>query len=342
MRSRTRGLSRYLMVVIILASGMTMGFQSAYVSREFDPPLFINLDFPSAITIPSNFPEPQGEFTSMAIPLKRAGRLLLIEAVVDGIEGNLIFDTGAIGLVLNRTYFRNRVLMEGEHSMGITGSAGNLGCVIAEKLQIGDLYYENVKADVSELGHIENRRGIKVIGLFGFGMIRELETVIDVAHNELYLYRIDRRGERVAETESSLKPDRIQKIDPWYPVLVLKGKVGGKSLSFCLDTGAKTNAITIHAPKDALNTIQITRRSDLQGAGNGKSEVLYGTMNDFQFEGYPMKGMETIIVNLDPLNEAYGTKIDGMLGFNFLEQGIVTINLVKKQFGIRYHNTNES
>jgi hypothetical protein len=52
-------------------------------------------------------------------------------------------------------------------------------------------------------------------------------------------------------------------------------------------------------------------------------------MNDFQFEGYPMKGMETIIVNLDPLNEAYGTKIDGMLGFNFLEQGIVTINLVK-------------
>jgi predicted aspartyl protease len=149
-----------------------------------------------------------------AIPLKRAGRLLLIEAVIDGIEGNLIFDTGATGLVLNRTYFRNRVLMEGEHSMGITGSAGNLGCVIAEKLQIGDLYYENVKADVSELGHIENRRGIKVIGLLGFGMIRELETVIDVAHNELYLYRIDRRGERVAEQNHPLSLTAYRRLIP--------------------------------------------------------------------------------------------------------------------------------
>ena len=32
--------------------------------------------------------------------------------------------------------------------------------------------------------------------------------------------------------------------------------------------------------------------------------------------------METIVTNLDDLSEAYGTRIDGMLGYSFLEQGI--------------------
>ncbi len=47
-----------------------------------------------------------GSLSSIVIPLKQAGRLFLIEARIDDQEGNLIFDTGATGLVLNRTYFR--------------------------------------------------------------------------------------------------------------------------------------------------------------------------------------------------------------------------------------------
>ncbi len=46
--------------------------------------------------------------------------------------------------------------------------------------------------------------------------------------------------------------------------------------------------------------------------------------------------METIVTNLRSLNEAYDTTIDGMLGYNFLEQGVITINFVKKQFGIQF------
>jgi len=56
--------------------------------------------------------EPLGDFQSITIPLKRAGRLFLIEAQVDGQIGNLVFDTGASGLVLNRTYFRKYVTEE--------------------------------------------------------------------------------------------------------------------------------------------------------------------------------------------------------------------------------------
>jgi hypothetical protein len=41
----------------------------------------------------------------LTIPLKSAGRLFMIEAIIDNQSGNLIFDSGATGLVMNRTYF---------------------------------------------------------------------------------------------------------------------------------------------------------------------------------------------------------------------------------------------
>jgi len=85
-----------------------------------------------------------------------------------------------------------------------------------------------------------------------------------------------------------------------------------------------------------MNTISITHRSGLRGAGQATNEVLFGTMNDFKLEKKSLNGMQTIIANLDALSEVYGVAIDGMLGFSFLEKGTITINLVKKQFGIRF------
>jgi hypothetical protein len=35
----------------------------------------------------------------------RSGRLFLVDAVIDGVSGNLVFDTGASGLVLNRNIY---------------------------------------------------------------------------------------------------------------------------------------------------------------------------------------------------------------------------------------------
>jgi hypothetical protein len=59
-------------------------------------------------------------------------------------------------------------------------------------------------------------------------------------------------------------------------------------------------------------------------------------MNDFTIGNKKFPVMEMIVTNLDPLSESYGTKTDGMLGYDFLRQGIVCINFVSKQFGIRF------
>src|SRR5678809_194712 len=44
---------------------------------------------------------------SCVIPFNRVGNLIVLKAKADTTEGNFILDTGAPGLVLNLTYFRN-------------------------------------------------------------------------------------------------------------------------------------------------------------------------------------------------------------------------------------------
>lgn len=274
--------------------------------------------------------DPLGDFLSVTIPLKRAGRLFLIEATIDGQIGNLVFDTGATGLVLNKTYFRKYTGYEKPPAGGsIMGAFDKVLRVPIKRVDIAGLYYENINADLADLGHIENRRGVKIIGLFGLNMIDNFEVIFDARNNQLHLLRIDRQGNRLETRPSEFRFEFTQKVEYRNNIMLIQGKVGEKMLSFCLDTGAETNVIDSHLPKKVMSTIQVNRRSTLQGAGAGNIEVLYGTMNEFRFGEKHFGIMETIITSLEKMSEAYGCTIDGMLGYDFWSKGVFCINFGK-------------
>lgn len=303
------------------------------VKEENSDLLFVSV-FSSAVeTYASIFPS---NTDSVIIPLKKAGRLFLIDAKVEDQVGNLVFDTGASGLVLNNTYFRDHVRTGSVNTGGITGAVGKVERIAVEKIEFGELTWEKLHADLVNLGHIENRRGVKILGLVGFSMMKNLEIVIDAQNSELRLYKLDKSGNRFSLTNSVLKTDHTQKIEGNSNILFLKGSIAGKTLNFCFDTGAETNTISSEANKNILSTLTITRRMELKGAGSAKSEVLFGRMNDFTIGEKQITGMETIVTSLFAMSEAYNTRIDGMLGYSFLEQGTVSINFVKKQFGIQF------
>src|SRR5690242_9151111 len=65
---------------------------------------------------------------SCIIPFNRIGNLIVVKAKVDTVEGNFILDTGAPGLVLNLTYFRDypiTALHDGEQT-SIAGSTESI------------------------------------------------------------------------------------------------------------------------------------------------------------------------------------------------------------------------
>ena len=72
------------------------------------------------------------------------------------------------------------------------------------------------------------------------------------------------------------------------------------------------------------------------GANSETTDVLYGVMNDFSFGNRKYEDMQTVITNISSLEDAYGVRFSGVLGYEFLEKGIICINLRKGELGIRY------
>jgi len=275
--------------------------------------------------------QPLGDFQSITIPLKRAGRLFLIEAKIDDQVGNLIFDTGATGLVLNKTYFRKYAGIEKAAGGGITGASEKISRIVVKRIDISGLYYVDISADLTDLGHIENRRGFKILGLFGLNMIHNFEVVFDANRNELQLNRVDKKGNRLSGLTSELKYDFTQNMETNDNILLVKGKIGDKILNFCLDTGAESNVISSSVSKKVMGTIQINRRLGMGGAGAATVEVLYGTMKEFEFGNHQFGNMETAVTSLCDINDAYGCTIDGLLGYDFWQKGIFCFNFRKNE-----------
>lgn len=297
-----------------------------------------NLAFPSP-PFPVSYTA-EGDFRSLVIPVKRAGNLILMDAIVDSLPGNLILDTGASGMVLNGIYFRDNSFAVGRSAGGVTGTTGELRKANISHLQISEMYFEDITADVTDLGHIENARNVKILGLLGLNMFSELEVVIDLAGGVMELHRLDRDGERIDIQSKRPRFDLDIPVRYNRNILFMEGEISGKRLTFCLDSGAESNVLHSMLPGKVLNTVSINRRSSLRGVGSASVEVLFGVMNEFFVGEHAFPGMQTIVTNLSAMSNAYGIQIDGMLGCDFLDKGIFFINLEKKELGICFNKEN--
>ena len=275
------------------------------------------------------------DFQTLVIPIKRIQNLIIIEARIDTTIGNFILDTGSPILVLNKTYFRKGW----DANLSAANAGGTITPVMRTKVDdfaIRELYFENLPADLNDLGHIENHRGIKILGLLGVSLFTSFEMVIDVHKSVLYLHKLDKNGvvpenQRIVKSEPTLTvPFKLTRNTITVDVVV-----AGKKLVFCVDTGAEANALSNRLPDKVLKVFRVSKRMVLVGTGGVQTEVLLGTIDDIVIGGRSFKNMHAAITRLDNLGEAYGRTIDGMLGSNFLVKGIISINFVTKE--LRMH-----
>ncbi len=280
-------------------------------------------------------------FDSLTIPIKRVGNLILIETVIDGQSGNLIFDSGSVSeLVLNKTYFRNYKKRGSYSTTGINGAIQDVEIIIVDSLNIAEMIFEKKYVEITDLSQIENRCDVKILGFFGLKLINNFEIVIDIYNNELQLFSLNRKGNRINSIDYNEKYDYSQEIEILNNVIFIRAEIAGKKQRFCFDTAAEKNIISHIASKKTISSITITGRARLIDAGSRNKEVLYGKMNDFMFGEKQIKNMEALIADISALNNIYETFISGVLGYDFLIQGKFFINTVKKNIGIIFYKEN--
>ena len=283
-------------------------------------------------------PIPQGEFDELFIPLKRVQNLFLVEARVDSLIGNFILDTGAPHLVLNKTYFTEGRKAEGEGvSYGITGGGNTILNTTIDSLIITDMFYTNVDADIVNLGHLEDARGVKILGLLGASLFKEVEMEIDYRNNLLILYKLDKEGNRIVGNERTQLPDVDMSIDITNDIIFMDVVAAEKKLRFCLDTGAERNVISNTLSNKIIKHFQLTTPGGLTGSNGNSQLILNGQMDSVIIGGKSFVAMPFILTNLNYLQLVYDTNINGILGYDYLSKGIVTINHKKKRLTMYFY-----
>jgi hypothetical protein len=286
-----------------------------------------------------NYPIVTSDSPSCVIPFSRVGNLIVIRAKADTTEGNFILDTGAPKLILNMTYFRNYSSTSDaiEESGGITGSTSISSPTMVAGFSFGPIKYFQVEADRINLGHLENTRGIKILGLMGMQLFKRFEMIIDYEKSLIYLHLITKKETRDYKSEA-LKDTSLYNefpIEVKDDKLYTFGEMAGKKLTFIIDTGAEANVLDSRLPNKIFENVTITRRLTLTGSGNTKVDALSGNMSNMKMGNKNVATLPVLVTNLEKMCKAYNDQcLDGMLGFDFLSLHKIGFNFVSRKMYI--------
>ena len=273
--------------------------------------------------------------STLALPFTRAGNLILVKGRADTTEGNFILDSGAPNLVLNITYFRDYPITqnpEGEQT-GITGSGGAISRTQVKSFHLGHLKYSRLEADLANLGHIENSKNIRILGLLGMELFKQCELIFDFEKNLILLHRMTRKEASTYKNPLLADPSTYTEIPiEWMDNRILTTvELGGKKLKFVIDCAAEANVLDSRLPNQIFELVSITGRIQLGGSGGSKIEALKGDLKGFEIGGQSIATLPVLITNLEKTCFAYAGCIDGILGFDFLALHKVGFNFVTRK-----------
>jgi hypothetical protein len=262
----------------------------------------------------------------------------VLKAKADTIEGNFILDTGAPGLVLNLTYFRDypiTALHDGEQTT-ISGSSSGIQKTTIKELSFGTMQYFRMEADVTNLGQIENAKGIKVLGLLGVELFKQCEMIIDFEKSLIYLHRIIKKeaSSYIHEFLKDTSAYRTLPIDLKDNRIITTTEMEGKKLKLAIDCAAESSILDSRLPNKIFENITITRRVKLAGPGDKKVDAFYGSLNKMTIAGLDISNLPVTITNLEYTCFSFGGCVDGVLGFDFLSLHKIGFNFVNRKMYI--------
>lgn len=256
---------------------------------------------------------------------------MVVEGALFGKTGNFIIDTGSENLILNQVHFNTNLKLGSKQVSGVLGNAGVLANKNVSDFQLKEILVSKINADVVNLSNIEKSKNFRLLGIIGYRVLKNYEVFIDLHLNQLTLWKIDKRGEKLEhrkflEQISDSIPFTLKK-----HTIVLNSSIENKKMKLGLDSGAEYNQINKRWAKKLNNNFNGFRRMFVLGVGNKKSEVLVGKLEKVVLnDRIYLEWMNTILIDFNGMYEAYGTMLDGVLGYEFFRQKRTIINYKKR------------
>lgn len=262
------------------------------------------------------------------IPFTLVGKMILVKATIDGVEGNFILDTGIRNIVLNSRYFKGSPI--DRQFYGINGEVGEMQAGYFQ-LQMASLHWKGVYAEIISLQHIERLKGKRIHGLIGGHLFRNYALWLDYIEQKMWLQKAPQSW--ATEFFSADDPSIIEaqgfKYKGGSPCISID--IGGSPYLFSLDTGAESNILDTRFKVSLSPYYNIDSQTVLYSFRKESSEASYTRLYSLQMGKLRCRPMRTSFLNLSEWNRVTtGPKVDGILGYEFLHQFKVCIHFKKR------------
>jgi len=249
--------------------------------------------------------------------------LILLPVFIDG-RGpySFVLDTGATSTVVSNELADALTLPREEKQDG-RGAAGKMTLVKSQlpSITVGHETLESLPVSVTDLSFLGRAMGAQVDGALGHSYLRHFAMTLDYATNALMLRR------PVGGTERALDEREIAFRWPNAedPLVVVPAFVNEKGpYDFAVDTGASSTLISLElAAEFGLATEKISQLT----AGGGNGTVSRVQLSSLVVGAARQQNLAAAASDfLTKLNAELGSKLQGIVGYDFLRHYRVTLD----------------
>ncbi len=196
-------------------------------------------------------------------------------------------------------------------------------------MTIGSAQQENVQVAITnEIQRIGAAVQSRVDGVVGFAFLKEFVLLIDYRDGTLRLALPPEDGNGDGNPSGSCISFKLASASK--PLILVPATVNGQGpFQFALDTGASRTMLSIELARKLA--IETTDDSPVTGGG-GQIKILAGKVSSLAVGG---AGLRDHAIGagefLNMLSKAVGAQLDGIIGYNFLNQFKVTINYARSR-----------
>ena len=282
-----------------------------------------------------SWPAVENELTThYTVPIYKLHKLILIKGEADGTSGYFIFDTGAPCLVLNETHFKDYHTDPTRQATGVNGIIRDVRIRSVANLKLKELSFKHQMADVMDLSHIERKRNVKILGLLGINLFKGEELEIDLQHQVLRIFRIDQNGTRLHK-QGPVPQSGIISMPFTYKgaFIQLEARINHRSYNLLFDSGSEVLLLDKSIlDQDSIYTKPVSSQK-LFSTDGYRSDLEIRQLNQIKI-GLNLSEVKMLATDLKKLR-AFGFRADGLIGYDLMASGIITINFNKRILQIK-------